>query len=220
MEREVSAGVHFLKRIALERGKLDEAKAEAFAEKLHQHLCDKYNGHWYKNCPSKGQAYRCIQINSGVVCDDVLLKACRESHLTTSQLGLPRELTLWIDPLEVCARSGENCRPFTVARFEEEPGVAGRGGLEDPKGEGQEAGGLDTSDYHSATSSSGSSLPANLQYFYQPAPAWPRYKKAAPVFLTPVCTPPLPQLFRYYFVPQPSPHFLVPQAPLQPIVAR
>ena len=58
MEREVSAGVHFLKRMAMERGKLDAAEAEVFAGKLQQQLCDKYSGHWYKNCPSKGQAYR------------------------------------------------------------------------------------------------------------------------------------------------------------------
>ena len=58
MEREVSAGVHFLKRMAMERGKLDAAKAEVFAGKLQQQLCDKYSSHWYKNCPSKGQAYR------------------------------------------------------------------------------------------------------------------------------------------------------------------
>jgi len=58
MEREISAGVHFLKRFALERGKLDEAKAETFAENLRRRLCDKYHGHWYQDCPSKGQAYR------------------------------------------------------------------------------------------------------------------------------------------------------------------
>ena len=223
-----------------------------------------------------------------------------------------------------------------MARFqeeeEEEQGPAGGGGEEELKGEGQDAGGLDTSDYHSASSSDcGSSassdteeeakepeegkepqearqaegqekgdqeeavqgepyviamvprcrerpwkqsrdgpnktkfarnlvsrrsaevvynlclkinsappvnktyfshlLPdlcfhqmpaATLQYFYQPAPAWPRFKKNAPVFLTPVCAtlPPPPPVFGYYFLPQPSPHFIVPQATLQPIGAR
>ena len=59
--------------------------------------------------------------------------------------------TILISP----CRSGEDCRPFTVARFqeEEEQGPAVGRGEEELKGEGQDARGLDTSDYHSASSS-------------------------------------------------------------------
>lgn len=149
MLREVKAGVDFLKRLVVARGKLEENKAELFAEKLQQHLCDKYDDHWYPESPSKGQAFRCIRINNGVLCDEVLLKACVESGLKPSELGLPRELTLWIDPLEVCARSGENSRPFTVATFTEQESLKVQ--LEDSLSE--ESLSLDTSDYHSATSS-------------------------------------------------------------------
>lgn len=58
MKREVKTGVSFLKRMAVACGKLDETKAELFAEKLEKHLCDKYKNHWYPDSPSKGQAYR------------------------------------------------------------------------------------------------------------------------------------------------------------------
>lgn len=81
------------------------------------------------------------------MCDEQVLRACEESKLKPSELGLPCEVALWIDPLEVCVRSGENCRYFTVARFKE----GEEEDEEDVKGDKDVD--LDTSDYHSASSS-------------------------------------------------------------------
>ncbi|XP_057689718.1 maternal B9.15 protein [Corythoichthys intestinalis] len=148
MKREVKAGVGFLKRLVVARGKIDEAKAQLFAEKLQQLLCAKFDGHWYPECPTKGQAFRCIRINEGLPNDDMLLKACEESELTPSDLCLPPEITVWIDPMEVCVRSRENGFPFSIACFKDKE--------DDEKGQEDssiDSTNHDTSDYHSATSS-------------------------------------------------------------------
>ncbi|KAL0985018.1 hypothetical protein UPYG_G00151880 [Umbra pygmaea] len=146
MQREVDAGVNFLRRLAVEQGGLDKTKANNFAEKLRQLLCDKYEDHWYPENPNKGQAFRCIRVSEGVPCDDEVLRACEESKIKHTELALPREITLWIDPLEVCARSGENCKYFTVASFK--PREEAQEDLKKDKDVD-----LETSDYHSATSS-------------------------------------------------------------------
>ncbi|KAJ8334628.1 hypothetical protein SKAU_G00402670 [Synaphobranchus kaupii] len=154
MKKEVTAGVEFLRRLAHERAGIDETRAKQFAEKLKDLLCEKYAHHWYPDNPSKGQAFRCIRIDGKGPCDESVLKACAESKLKPSELALPQELTLWIDPLDVCARAGEGYRYFTVAHFKEHGEVEEE--EEEPLRDGEAgadtAGNPDTSDYHSASS--------------------------------------------------------------------
>uniref|UniRef100_A0A8C5DS95 B-cell translocation gene 3 n=1 Tax=Gouania willdenowi TaxID=441366 RepID=A0A8C5DS95_GOUWI len=67
-------------------------------------LQEKFEGHWVPEKPSKGQAYRCIRVNAFHKYDPELLRACRESGVHYGDLGLPWEITLWVDPGEVCGR--------------------------------------------------------------------------------------------------------------------
>ncbi|KAB1283430.1 Protein BTG3 [Camelus dromedarius] len=97
----------------------------------------------------KGDTVRCIRVNKFQRVDPDVLKACENSCILYSDLGLPKELTLWVDPCEVCCRYGEKNNAFIVASFENE---------DENKDEISKkvTRALDkvTSDYHSGSSSS------------------------------------------------------------------
>ncbi|KAL3971512.1 hypothetical protein ACER0C_027031 [Sarotherodon galilaeus] len=148
MRREIAAVVFFLKRLVKKGEKLEAEKVELFVERLAVALQEKFKGHWYPENPSKGQAYRCIRVNRFHRQDPELLRACRESGIQYSDLGLPRELTLWVDPGEVCCRYGEQNPCFSVATFSSDD--------EDGKDVAKKVtSALErvTSDYHSGSSS-------------------------------------------------------------------
>ncbi|XP_078507218.1 maternal B9.15 protein-like [Lissotriton helveticus] len=143
MREELLAGVEYVVSLANRRHSLDPQKLEIFREELTALLCQKYTGHWYPDRPTKGQAYRCIRLSKEHPADASLLQACVHSGLVFAQLTLPKVMTLWIDPYEVCCRLGENTRHYTVASFEwKKPGSK-----KTPTKE------LETSDYFSDTSS-------------------------------------------------------------------
>ncbi|XP_039869303.1 protein BTG3 [Simochromis diagramma] len=148
MRREIAAVVFFLKRLVKKGEKLEAEMVELFVERLAVALQEKFKGHWYPENPSKGQAYRCIRVNRFHKQDPELLRACRESGIQYSDLGLPRELTLWADPGEVCCRYGEQNPCFSVATFSSDD--------EDGKDVSKKVtSALErvTSDYHSGSSS-------------------------------------------------------------------
>ncbi|XP_028322559.1 protein BTG3-like isoform X2 [Gouania willdenowi] len=117
MRTEIAAVMFFLKRLVKMMNKVEAEKIDLFAERLAVALQEKFKGHWYPENPSKGQAYRCIRVNEFHRHDPELLRACRESGVQYSDLGLPWELTLWVDPGEVCGRYGEQNLTFSVATF-------------------------------------------------------------------------------------------------------
>lgn len=147
MRREIAAVVFFLKRLVKKGEKLESHKIDLFVERLAVALQEKFKGHWYPDNPSKGQAYRCIRVNRFHRQDPELLRACRESGIEYSDLGLSRELTLWVDPGEVCCRYGEQNPCFSVASFSNDE--------EEDKDVTKVTSALErvTSDYHSGSSS-------------------------------------------------------------------
>ncbi|XP_037697960.1 protein BTG4 [Choloepus didactylus] len=119
MRDEIAATVFFVTRLVKKHDKLSKQQIEAFAEKLMTVLYETYRSHWHSDCPSKGQAFRCIRINNNQNKDPILERACAESNVNFSHLGLPKEMTIWVDPFEVCCRYGEKNHPFTIASFKD-----------------------------------------------------------------------------------------------------
>ncbi|XP_021027885.1 protein BTG4 [Mus caroli] len=117
MRDEIATAVFFVTRLVKKHKKLSAQQIETFALKLMTVLFEKYRGHWHPDCPSKGQAFRCIRINNNENKDPVLERACAESNVNFFHLGLPKEMTIWVDPYEVCCRYGEKKHPFTIASF-------------------------------------------------------------------------------------------------------
>uniref|UniRef100_A0A8C5DHW1 B-cell translocation gene 3 n=1 Tax=Gouania willdenowi TaxID=441366 RepID=A0A8C5DHW1_GOUWI len=105
MRAEIAEVVSFLKSLVKLKNNVKAEKIDLFGKRLAVVLQEKFEGHWYPENPSKGQAYRCIRVNNLHQQDPELLRACRESGIKYSDLGLPWEITLWVDPGEVSAPS-------------------------------------------------------------------------------------------------------------------
>ncbi|OCT73285.1 hypothetical protein XELAEV_18036266mg [Xenopus laevis] len=117
MIEEIVAGVNYLKALVNRCYRLDPMLVEEFGESLTEILCRRYTRHWYPEKPMKGQAFRCIRINQHQK-DESILESCALCGITYADLALPKELTLWIDPYEVCCRLREYSHPYTVASFD------------------------------------------------------------------------------------------------------
>lgn len=104
MREEIAAAVVFLTRIVKKNTKLTAEQVQEFSDKLSATMVEKFKNHWYSENPLKGQGYRCIRINEADPVDPVIRQAAQDSGLSYRDLQLPSEMTLWIDPREVCCR--------------------------------------------------------------------------------------------------------------------
>ncbi|XP_072049665.1 protein BTG2-like [Amphiura filiformis] len=117
MKDEIAAAVVFLMGIVKRNNTLNQEQLSKIADNLAIALIEKYRNHWYEDKPSKGQGFRCIRVSGDEPRDTVLLKVARKCGLRYSDLKLPMDLTLWVDPSEVACRFGEKGTTCTLASF-------------------------------------------------------------------------------------------------------
>ena len=109
MKLELLSASNFLVHlIRLGRRNVSEAQLSKFRDCLIEILRRRYRDHWFPEKPFKGSGYRCIRINGKM--DSIIGQAGEGCGLSSTFLHqtFPSELTMWIDPLEVSYRIGEN----------------------------------------------------------------------------------------------------------------
>uniref|UniRef100_A0A8C5NA40 B-cell translocation gene 3 n=1 Tax=Gouania willdenowi TaxID=441366 RepID=A0A8C5NA40_GOUWI len=112
MRAEIAEVVSFMKSLVKLKNNVKAEKIDLFGKRLAVVLQEKFEGHWYPENPSKGQAYRYCSV--GHTMDPELLRACRESGIKYSDLGLPWEITLWVDPGETLNAAAPSCNPKSM----------------------------------------------------------------------------------------------------------
>jgi len=109
MKVELNSAANFLVHLLrLGRCQASDPQLEKFRLALLEVLKRRYREHWFPERPFKGSGYRCLRINGKL--DPVLCQAADSTCIAQNLLhsAFPSELTMWIDPLEVSYRIGEN----------------------------------------------------------------------------------------------------------------
>ncbi|KAK5640206.1 hypothetical protein RI129_011017 [Pyrocoelia pectoralis] len=118
MKDEVLAAVMFLIRFIEKSETFPRDQIENFKTHLTTLLMQRFEKHWFPDIPAKGQGYRCIRLNVLSPIDRSLELAASRCGLSYRDLSLPTELTVWVDPSEVCYRLGESEGSYcTLATF-------------------------------------------------------------------------------------------------------
>ncbi|XP_039206523.1 protein BTG4 [Crotalus tigris] len=189
MKDEIAATVFFITRLVKRHNKLNKQQMEMFASTLTTLLFERYKNHWYLDNPTKGQGFRCIRLNHLQAKDPLLDQACSASNVDFHSLGLPKEMTIWVDPFDVCCRYGEKNPAFTVAHFtgQENDHDVSQGIRQAVEKAASSS--SSSSDYHSCTSSDEDSTtrepksiptvsnPNSIYQCSEPFPLWTQYSR-------------------------------------------
>ncbi|XP_012543085.1 maternal B9.15 protein [Monomorium pharaonis] len=120
MLNEIRAAVLFLVNLIEKSEKFSPDQLECFERHLVKLLTERFKNHWFPDKPFKGQGYRCIRVNGHNRRDATLESAANAAGVKYEDLALPVELTLWVDPNEVCCRFGESKGSYcTLASFDD-----------------------------------------------------------------------------------------------------
>ncbi|KAG0722992.1 Protein BTG1 [Chionoecetes opilio] len=109
MRIEVKHAVDFLiDLLRLNSAGLTDDQLVKFKDVVCQILMRHYADHWFPDRPFKGSGYRCIRINGHL--DPLIARAGFVMGIASCFLRslFPSELTMWVDPMEVAYRIGEN----------------------------------------------------------------------------------------------------------------
>ncbi|XP_031549887.1 protein BTG2-like [Actinia tenebrosa] len=107
MKKEVNTACRFLFLMLRRTSQISEPRLEKFRSTMEELLCERYKTHWHPNNPLLGSGFRCIRINHSM--DPIIVAAARLVGVSHAELkAFPEELTVWIDPNDVCFRIGEN----------------------------------------------------------------------------------------------------------------
>lgn len=118
MKEEIAAAVLFISKLVEANTNLPGEMVAKFEQRLGELLEERFSNHWHPERPWRGQGYRCLRVNENTRGEPTIEHAARDCGLSYADLRLPVELTVWVDPEEVCCRFGEqkgSC--CTVASF-------------------------------------------------------------------------------------------------------
>lgn len=115
MKQEVSSAVNFLTDYLSSNTELSHDQIELFGDNLEYLITERFQNHWHPNSPLKGNAYRCLNVDSTTV-DPVIVKASYACGISPSKFQelFPDGLALWIDPRDVCYRIGKRLAIKTI----------------------------------------------------------------------------------------------------------